>query len=147
MADLTAEQLLTVFEKLFISNEVVPSTKLASETGLPHQKVIGLIKSISAAGDYITTSDRTETHLELLGEGLEIAKNGSHEFVFWKNVPEEGIGQADAMKLPNAKIGMGKALAAKWIKKDKSDGKIYRMVTDEPGKLIFFYKNWHYFSF
>ena len=140
MADLTAEQLLTVFEKLFISNEVVPSTKLASETGLPHQKVIGLIKSISAAGDYITTSDRTETHLELLGEGLEIAKNGSHEFVFWKNVPEEGIGQADAMKLPNAKIGMGKALAAKWIKKDKSDGKIYRMVTDEPGQLIFFIK-------
>ena len=93
-----------------------------------------MIKSISAAGDYITTSDRTETHLELLGEGLEIAQNGSHEFVFWKNVPEEGIGQADAMKLPNAKIGMGKALAAKWIKKDKSDGKIYRLVTDEPGK-------------
>jgi len=75
----------------------------------------------------------------LLGEGLEIAKNGSHEFVFWKNVPEEGIGQADAMKLPNAKIGMGKALAAKWIKKDKSDGKIYRMVTDEPVDTIYNY--------
>ena len=38
------------------------------------------------------------------------------------------------MKIPNAKIGMGKALAAKWIKKEKSDGKIYRLVTDEPGE-------------
>ena len=49
-----------------------------------------------------------------------MAKNGSHEFVFWSNIPDDGITQSDAMKnIPNAKLGMGKALAAKWIEKNK----------------------------
>ena len=67
-------------------------------------------------------ADRVVTELELLSEGVQIAENGSHEFVFWSNVPEGGISQPDAMKaIPNAKIGMGKALAVKWVSKNKGN--------------------------
>ena len=135
---MTAEGLLVEMEKLFISNPTLPSTTISKQVGLGHQKVVGLIKSISAAGDYITTVERPEVNLELVPEGLQIAANGSHEFVFWSHIPDDGIAQGDAMKIPNAKIGMGKALAAKWIKKEKSDGKIYKVVTDAPGKINLF---------
>ena len=87
---------------------------------MPHQKIVGVVKSLQSLGDYITVADRVESTLELLPEGVDFAKNGSAEFVFWTNVPEDGISQPDAMKaIPNAKVGMGKALAAKWVSKDK----------------------------
>jgi len=78
------------------------------------------LQSIQSAGDYVNVTDRSESALELLPEGAQMAENGSHEFVFWSNVPEGGISQGDAMKnIKNAKVGMGKALAAKWISKNK----------------------------
>lgn len=37
-------------------------------------------------------------------------------------IPDEGIAQAELMKLPNAKIGFSKAMSAGWIMVDKSGG-------------------------
>ena len=129
MPEYTVEDVLVKLEALFIGDASVCTTQLASELQLEHQKVVGFMKSIQAAGDYISASDRVKVDVTLKPEGEGIAKNGSHEFVFWSNVPEEGITQGDAMKnIPNAKLGMGKALAAKWISKNKEDGKIYRAV-------------------
>jgi len=137
MSEVTVEDVLVKLESLFIGDEAVCTTQLASELQLEHQKVVGLMKSIQAAGDYVSVADRVKVDVMLKPEGEGIAKNGSHEFVFWANVPEEGITQADAMKsIPNAKLGMGKALAAKWISKNKEDGKIYKAVQETPEDTI-----------
>jgi len=125
-------ELLVHLDTWFGTATTISSTDIATRLSIDHQKVVGLVKSLLAAGDYITTTDRSESTLELLPEGIEMARDGSHEFVFWTNLGADGMTQGDAMKLPNAKIGMGKALAAKWIKKDKSDGKIHRLVTETP---------------
>lgn len=137
MANLSVEDILVGLEKLFVSDPVVSSRTLSAKFEVSHQKIVGLVKSIQSAGDYVTVADRVVTELELLSEGVQIAENGSHEFVFWSNVPEGGISQPDAMKaIPNAKIGMGKALAVKWVSKNKADGKFHRLINDEPADVI-----------
>ena len=137
MSEVTVEDVLVKLEALFIGDGAVCTTQLANELQIEHQKVVGLMKSIQAAGDYVSVADRVKVDVTLKPEGEGIAKNGSHEFVFWSNVPEEGITQGDAMKsIPNAKLGMGKALAAKWISKNKEDGKIYRAVQVNPNKPV-----------
>lgn len=124
-------ELLVHLDTWFGTTATISSMDIATKLNIDHQKAVGLVKSLLAAGDYITTTDRSESTLELLPEGVDMARDGSHEFVFWTNLGVDGMSQADAMKLPNAKIGMGKALVAKWVKKDKS-GLIQRLVTDAP---------------
>ncbi|KAF5402802.1 Phenylalanine--tRNA ligase alpha subunit A, partial [Paragonimus heterotremus] len=74
----------------------------------------------------------TEIVYELTNEGQDVAKNGSHEFRVYSAVPACGISQNILMdELPNAKIGLSKALAARWLKivKDPTNGpKIYRAI-------------------
>jgi len=137
MAAVSQEDVLLGLEKLFISENKISSRTLAKHHSVPHQKIVGVVKSLQSLGDYITVADRVESTLELLPEGVDFAKNGSAEFVFWTNVPEDGISQPDAMKaIPNAKVGMGKALAAKWVSKDKATGKFFRAVKDQPDDVI-----------
>lgn len=48
---------------------------------------------------------------------------GSHEACVYKALPEEGMPQAELMKVvPNAKVGFSKAMSAGWIVVDKSGG-------------------------
>lgn len=137
MSDLKPEDILVGLEKLFITEPLVSSKILQKQFNVEHQKIVGIVKSLQALGDYVSATDRVEISNELLAEGIEMAKNGSHEFVFWSNIPDDGITQSDAMKnIPNAKLGMGKALAAKWIEKNKADGKIYKKVTEPPVDTI-----------
>ena len=90
MADISVADFLVHLDGFFAKEAQISSTKIASELGIDHQKAVGLVKSLLAAGDYIQTTDRSESTLELLPEGVEMAKNGSHEFVFWSNLPAEG---------------------------------------------------------
>lgn len=45
---------------------------------------------------------------------------GSHEANIYHAIPENGILQADLMKLTNAKVGYNKAMSAGWIFVDKT---------------------------
>ena len=123
MTELKVEDVLPGLEKLFVSEPKVSSRALSAQFNVPHQKIVGIIKSLQSIS-YVSAADRVETALELTPEGATFGENGSAEYIFWQSVPDDGISQADAQKhIPNAKIGMGKALAAKWIMKNKGKNK------------------------
>ena len=94
MADISVADFLVHLDGWFNEQATISSLEIASKLNIDHQKAVGLVKSLLAAGDYIKTTDRSESTLELLKEGIEMAQNGSHEFVFWSNLPaEEGVTQ------------------------------------------------------
>ncbi|PSN45173.1 Phenylalanine--tRNA ligase alpha subunit [Blattella germanica] len=88
-----------------------------------HQKIVGAVKSIQAAGDLITAEQQVHTSWELTSEGKLVVEKGSHEAVLFNSIPEGGISQAVIMKsVPNAKVGFSKAMSSGWISVTKNSG-------------------------
>lgn len=59
---------------------------------------------------------------EITSEGQHVINCGSHEAAVYYAVPDNGISRSIIdSSVPFAKIGFSKALAAGWIKLDKSD--------------------------
>ncbi|KAA3676227.1 phenylalanyl-tRNA synthetase alpha chain, partial [Paragonimus westermani] len=112
--------------------DTLSSLTLADLLNVDHQTVVGGIKSLQSMGEVINCEQVTETVYELTNEGQDVAKNGSHEFRVYSAVPACGVSQNSLLdEFPNAKIGLSKALAARWLKivKDPANGpKIYRAV-------------------
>lgn len=118
MGELIEKVLLYLHE-----NNEVSTLHLAETFNEDHQKVIGALKSIQANGDLVIAEPQSQKHLELTEEGIAVADKGSHEALIYNAVPEDGVAQADLMKLPNAKVGFSKAMSAGWILVDKSGEK------------------------
>ncbi|KAG7208281.1 hypothetical protein KM043_014524 [Ampulex compressa] len=119
MAKQLADKILEYLDK----HDRVNSLDLVNIFDEDHQKVIGAIKSLKTAGDLIKTTPVSETKWEVTSEGEHVIKNGSHEAAVYKAVPDDGIPQAEIMKIvPFAKVGFSKALVAGWIILDKSNG-------------------------
>ncbi|KAI6173761.1 Phenylalanine--tRNA ligase [Aphelenchoides besseyi] len=95
------------------------SVRLALELNLAHQKVIGAIKSLQANEDLISTKDNVIHQYELTNEGREVVDQGSQEFRVFEAIGSDGVVESEIMKKPFAQIGVGKALANKWITRDK----------------------------
>lgn len=127
MAELTEK----ILRHLAEHNEVntLELAKLLSED---HQKIIGALKSIQANGELVVAEPQSEKHFELTDEGTAVVDGGSHEALVYNAVPQEGIAQAELMKLPNGKVGFSKAMSAGWILMDKAGDKplIKRKVAD-----------------
>ncbi|CAI2317776.1 unnamed protein product [Caenorhabditis sp. 36 PRJEB53466] len=102
------------------------SIQLAQKWSIDHQKLIGGIKSILTNDGVLATKDVSEKRFELTGEGIQMADEGSHEFRVYEFIGDDGVAQADVMKQPFGKIGVAKAMAAKWVQMDKSTGKVKR---------------------
>ncbi|XP_074641944.1 phenylalanine--tRNA ligase alpha subunit-like [Tubulanus polymorphus] len=118
MADLAERVLQYLSDK---SPDGVDSEVVATSFGIEHQKIVGAIKSIECFGDVINTKQQTSKRWDLSKEGEDVASNGSYEARIYHAVPAaDGIPHKELMKLPNAKIGFSKAIAAKWIKLDKT---------------------------
>lgn len=69
--------------------------------------------------------------LLLTTEGELVAEQGSHEANVFRAIGPDGMLQAELMSsVANAKVGFSKAIAAKWIRVDKSEGapRIFRNV-------------------
>lgn len=64
-----------------------------------HQKIIGALKSIEATGDLVHSETVSRKSWELTEEGRQVAANGSHEAIVFYGIPEDGILQADLMKV------------------------------------------------
>ncbi|CDW54783.1 phenylalanyl tRNA synthetase alpha chain [Trichuris trichiura] len=112
-------------EKILLAldnREPLNTMDIASEFHVPHQLVVGAMKSLEAHGNLIKTEQVVNKHMELTEEGKEVAANGSHEAIIWKNVDSNGTALSKLMKLPNAKIGFNKAMSAGWIRLDKKTG-------------------------
>ncbi|CAJ0573725.1 unnamed protein product, partial [Mesorhabditis spiculigera] len=106
------------------------SIALAEELGLDHQKLIGAVKSLIAQDGLVTVSETSEKRTELTNEGQEMATNGSHEYNVFVAIGDEGLPQGELMKLPIGKVGMAKAIAAKWIATEKNGAEV-RLVREQ----------------
>ncbi|XP_025109096.1 phenylalanine--tRNA ligase alpha subunit-like [Pomacea canaliculata] len=118
MADYS-EFILTEIDKV----GEIDTLSFARKINVDHQKIVGAVKSLQTHSDVIEVKQVQGTSLQLTEEGARVAENGSYEALVFKAVPENGITQAELMKsVPNAKIGVGKAIQAGWIEIDKSTG-------------------------
>uniref|UniRef100_A0A1I7XFV2 ANK_REP_REGION domain-containing protein n=1 Tax=Heterorhabditis bacteriophora TaxID=37862 RepID=A0A1I7XFV2_HETBA len=113
-----------VLSELDANSQGFNSIHMAAKLSIDHQKLVGVIKSLLAQEGVISAEDVTNKHLELSSEGRDLTINGSHEFNVYEAIGENGLLQADVMKLPFGKVGMNKAMAAGWIMIDKSTGKV-----------------------
>lgn len=114
MAELNEEIL-----KFLDTNSKLESLQYAEKLNLDHQKVVGAIKSLQINEGYIEVQQKTKKLFQLNPEAEGIVSNGSHEANFFAKIPDEGMLQAELMKLPNAKLGFSKAMANGWINLDK----------------------------
>lgn len=64
-----------------------------------HQKIVGALKSIEANGELLSTEQTSHKRWELTDEGKSVLQNGSHEACVFNSVPDQGIPQADLMKV------------------------------------------------
>lgn len=80
-------------------NGQVDTLDLAKIFDVEHQKIIGALKSIEANGELLQTEPTAKKTWELTDEGKFVLANGSHEAGVFNAVPEDGISQADLMKV------------------------------------------------
>ena len=110
---------------LTADGKIADTLAFAAAKGLAHEKVIGACKSLAVHG-WIATKDLSRNVTKLTAEGDAIAADGSPEAAVFKCVPVDGIDQAALAEAagPAAKVGLNKAMAAKWVKSVKgADGK------------------------
>jgi len=101
----------------------IDTLDLAEYLHVDHQKVVGAVKSLQAAGDFITVEQQVHKKWELTEEGMSVVDKGSHEAVVYNAVPAEGIAQSVIMQtVPNAKVGLSKAVSSGWITITKNAG-------------------------
>ena len=103
------------------------SVPFAEKHGFAHADLIGTCKSL-ASGSFIVTSDLSRTAIQLTKEGQQAAELGSPEARVWALVPAAGgILQDDltaAAGADLAKVGMAKAVQAKWLSVVKEEGAV-----------------------
>lgn len=89
------EQILQYIEQ----HGSVDTLDLVAHFGLDHQKIVGALKSIEAHGDLVHSQPASRKSWALTAEGQSVVEHGSHEAAVFKAIPEEGIAQADLMKV------------------------------------------------
>ncbi|XP_056366187.1 phenylalanine--tRNA ligase alpha subunit [Oenanthe melanoleuca] len=119
MAPSVAERLLERLDRAGAS-EGLCSIAAAAELGVDHQTLVGAVKSLQALGEVIEAEARTATRWELSPEGEEVLRDGSPEVRLFRSLPEEGLPQGEALKLPGGSLGFSKAMANKWVRLDKA---------------------------
>ena len=111
-----------ILHRIENAKEPINTLTFASEMAVDHQKIVGAMKSIECHGSIINSEPSLVVSWELTKEGNEIAENGSHEYRVFQTVPESGIAQTQVLSsFANAKIGISKALAQKWIRLEKGN--------------------------
>ncbi|XP_031950572.1 LOW QUALITY PROTEIN: phenylalanine--tRNA ligase alpha subunit [Corvus moneduloides] len=118
MAPSVAERLLERLDRAGGSGGLC-SIEAAAALGVDHQTLVGAVKSLQALGEVIEAEARAATRWELSPEGEEVLRDGSPEVRLFRSLPEEGLPQAEAMKLPGGSLGFSKAMANKWVRLDK----------------------------
>ncbi|KAL3150705.1 hypothetical protein ABBQ32_000492 [Trebouxia sp. C0010 RCD-2024] len=119
MADIELRLLADLSELQTIAD----SLEYAATRSLQHNLLVGVIKSLLAAG-LIEGEERRHASFALTAEGTSYLELGSPEAQVFSAVPVEGIPQPQLIqKLGNVgSVGMGQAMKLKWITLDKSSG-------------------------
>jgi len=118
MTDVTMDEVLAC---LNADGEIADSVKLATSRGWDHDKLVGVLKSLQAAGNVNNEGTKVEGW-KLTGEGNDYLQNGSPEvqvFNFVKS--KESITNAGVEEALGAvaKVGMGAAMKNRWVTIDK----------------------------
>eukprot|EP00045_Choanoeca_perplexa_P014049 m.163357 g.163357 ORF g.163357 m.163357 type:complete len:503 (+) comp16548_c0_seq1:1925-3433(+) len=105
------------------------TTVITEACKLPHDIVVGAIKSIQTFENVINATQTVKEEWQLTPQGQETVKLGSPEARLLALIPAEGIAQATLNDKPEvkalgdaAKPALGTAMKNKWIKPDKTDG-------------------------
>lgn len=84
--------------KYLEGRDKVDTLTLASEYNEDHQKIVGAVKSLEAL-EMVVSEPVKSTKWELTEEGNLVAEKGSHEAVLYRSIPENGMPQAEVMKV------------------------------------------------
>lgn len=110
----------TVLSLLASNNLIEDTWNLALELQVDHQQIVGVLKSL-LADNYVADEALVTKFWTLTEEGLEIATNGSPEYILYNAVPDGGISVSELQSLVGdsiSKIGLGPCMKNKWLKKD-----------------------------
>ncbi|XP_014236329.1 phenylalanine--tRNA ligase alpha subunit [Trichogramma pretiosum] len=94
------------------------SLDLAHRFAVDHQKIVGAIKSLQAFEDLLKVESKSRKEWVLTDEGQHVLEKGSHEAAVYNALPADfsAVSQADILsKVPFAKVGLSKALAASMV--------------------------------
>ena len=112
-----------------IESVVISDTRpWAISNGLDHNAVLGCVNSLTA-DSYVVTAPLSKEFWELTPEASRYLEMGSPEKQVYGVVLNEGADGADEAFLKSklgddlVKIGVGKCMARKWVKRDKASGK------------------------
>ncbi|MCL4139414.1 UNVERIFIED_CONTAM: hypothetical protein GTU68_031490 [Idotea baltica] len=113
--DKNAQELLNLLN----NREVLLSTDAATELNVPHQKIVGAIKSLESLGDVIGVTQHNQKILVCTDEGQKLADEGSHEARLFEFIPLEGETVVNIKKnFPASGVALGAALKKKWVRKE-----------------------------
>lgn len=114
----------TVLQYINDNGEIKNTENFDVEKGLDKSSFDNTLKSLTAE-EYIKLNVIERKEIELTDEGKSYAQNGSPEFQFVSNMV---VGEVTSMSQMEdkvgkqiAKIGFGKAMKQKWIKKEGND--------------------------
>lgn len=120
----------------------ISSLAVAQSSGMDHQAVVGLIKSLEVS-QMLAVEDkpREQDSWVLTAEGEQYAKDGTLEYRIFNDVTAEGVPKADLEKKYGKEfaIGFQYCMKRKWLSFDKASGNVLRVaqeVADTDGNLL-----------
>jgi len=98
------------------------SSAFAAERGVPHEDVVGLVRSLLSA-DMVQAEDVETSGWALTAEGDDFVANGTAEARVYQAVPADGVPLAElkASLGKLADVGLAKAMQAKWLQMQKGE--------------------------
>lgn len=104
---------------LLSKQDLIVSTDVASELNLPHQKIVGAVKSLESIGNVVNVKQCNKKLWVCTEEGEKLAEEGSHEARLFHFIPAEGETVENIKKnFPASGIALGAALKNKWVRKE-----------------------------
>jgi phenylalanyl-tRNA synthetase alpha chain len=132
-----------ILSTLAKENEISDTYTFSQKTGIDHQMLVGVVKSL-LVDRYVVDEPLSTTYWTLTEEGKEVLLRGSAEVQVYNAVPPEGsegltlaelnerVGSSEVVK-----IGLGVCMKNKWLK--KAGDKIVRAassIKDETSSLL-----------
>ena len=144
MSDDLTDAVLRIIDGSATTSRPVNSLDISLRLDQDHQRVVGIINSLLTQDELIVSEVVSTKVLELTAEGKQFVEHGSHEARVFAAIPAEGVDQAALMNMItdqtiDKKVGFSKALAAQWIKLDRSSKRVTRQadeITDTVSDLL-----------
>ena len=128
--------------KIVDEKGTVNTLEVAQSSGMDHQAVVGLIKSLEVS-QMLSVEDkpREKDSWVLTTEGEQYAKDGTLEYRIFLDVTGDGVPKADLEKKygKEFQFGFQYCMKRKWLSFDKASGKVLKVATevsDTDGNLL-----------